>query len=121
MNDNPYSYMIDPAKVHSAISVHYETEKLKRIDEFNMQKQLNSPIYEKLAEQNALLIKRSKDLVAQNELMKKQLDLEIEEKHRAEKEAIKANKRNMFMAIMAFASLVASIVGIVVTIIFNMN
>lgn len=121
MSDNPYSYMIDPAKVHSAISVHYETEKLKRIDEFNMQKQLNSPIYKKLAEQNALLVKQSKDLAAQNELMKKQLDLEIEEKHRAEKEVIKAKKFNVFHAIMSFVALVVSIASIVVTIIFSIN
>ena len=121
MNDDPYMYMIDPAKVTSAITLDYEIKKLKRIDEFNMQKQLDSPIYKKLAEQNALLTKQSKDLIEQNELMKKQLDLEIEEKQRAEKEAIKAKKLNMFMAIMAFTSLVVSIVNIVVTIIFSMN
>lgn len=121
MNDDPYMYMINPAKVTSAITLDNEIKKLKRIDEFNMQKQLDSPIYKKLAEQNALLTKQSKDLIEQNELMKKQLDLEIEEKQRAEKETIKAKKLNMFMAIMAFTSLVVSIVNIVVTIIFSMN
>ena len=121
MNDDPYMYMINPAKVTSAITLDNEIKKLKRIDEFNMQKQLDSPIYKKLAEQTALLTKQSKDLIEQNELMKKQLDLEIEEKQRAEKEAIKAKKLNMFMAIMAFTSLVVSIVNIVVTIIFSMN
>lgn len=121
MNDNPYSYMIDPAKVTSAVSIGYEIEKLKKIDQFNMQKQLDSPIYKKLTEQNALLTKQSKDLIAQNELMKKQLDLEIEAKERAEKEAIKAKKHNMFKTIISFVSLVVSIVSIVVTIIFNVN
>lgn len=121
MSDNPYIYMIDPNKVTSAISIGYEIEKLEKIDQFKMEKQLDSPIYKKLVEQNALLIKQSKDLVAQNELIKKQLDLEIEEKQRVEKEAIKAKKLNMFMAIMAFASLAVSIVSIVVTIIFSIN
>lgn len=121
MSENPYIYMIDPNKVTSAISVGYEIEKLEKIDQFKMEKQLDSPIYKKLTEQNALLTKQSKDLIEQNELMKKQLDLEIEEKQRAEKEAIKAKKLNMFMAIMAFTSLVVSIVNIVVTIIFSIN
>lgn len=115
MNDNPYLYKIDPAKFTSAIGLDCEIEKLKRIDELNMQKQLESPIYKKITEQNALLIKQSKDLVAQNELMKKQLDLEIEEKHRAEKEAIKAKKFNVFMAIIAFSSLVVAIISIIVS------
>lgn len=121
MSDNPYIYMIDPNKVTSAISIGYEIEKLEKIDQFKMEKQLDSPIYKKLTEQNALLTKQSKDLIAQNEIMKKHLDLAIEEKQRAEKEAIKAKKFNMFMAITAFTSLVASIVSIVVTIIFSIN
>lgn len=118
MSDNPYIYMIDPNKVSSAISIGYEIEKLEKIDQFKMEKQLDSPIYKKLAEQNALLTKQSKDLIEQNELMKKQYDLEIEQKQRAEKEAIKAKKFNVFHAIMSFVALVVSIVSIVVTIIF---
>ena len=116
ISDDIYFDMVDTSKVSSVQGALQEAEKLKRIDEFRLQQQINSPLYKKLSEQNALLVQQSNELIKQNDLIKQQLDLTIHEKERAEADSIKAKKLNIFMAIIASLSLIAAIVSIFVSI-----
>ena len=73
-SDDIYLDMVDTSKINSARSAMAEADKLRRIDEFKMKQQLESPIYKKLEEQNVLLSNQLRETIEQNNLLKKQIE-----------------------------------------------
>lgn len=92
ISDDIYFDMVDTSKVSSVQSAMAEAQKLKRIDEFRMKQQLDSPIYKELKEQNILLNNQLKELSKQNNLLNSQLEEAKIAKDSAKEEAKKSKR-----------------------------
>ena len=105
-NDDIYLDMVDTSKINSARSAMAEADKLRRIDEFKMKQQIESPMYKKLEEQNVLLSNQLRATIEQNNLLNQQL----EESKKSEELAKNESKKSKIFGYISFA--VGTLIGL---------